>query len=188
MTAIDIVVLLAVGAMALLGLKNGFVTEALSLLAWVLIVVALKLFHSPLTEALAGPVGTAGGAAVLAFAILVAAAWFGGRAAARAVGSRVRTGFLGPVDRALGFGFGALKGLILASLAFLLLMLVIDTVSGGPTKRPGWVVDSTTYPLLNWTSAGIADFVDRRRKGEPLFGEGDNASNAMIPADQIEIR
>ncbi len=29
---------------------------------------------------------------------------------------------------------------------------------------------STTYPLLNSTSATIADFVDRRRKGEPVFG------------------
>jgi len=27
-----------------------------------------------------------------------------------------------------------------------------------------------TYPMLDATSAGIADFVDRRRKGEPVFG------------------
>ena len=83
---------------------------------------------------------------------------------------------------ALGFGFGALKGLILASLVFLLATLVIDTMGGGPSRRPGWMTTSRTYPLLNATSASIADFVDRRRRGKPVFGantppsRSDNAS------------
>ncbi|MCW3837576.1 CvpA family protein [Sphingomonas canadensis] len=183
-SALDMIVLLGVGAAAAFGFMRGFVTEALSLLAWVLIVIALKLFHAPLAEALAKPVGTAGGAAVLSFVILAGAAYFGGRMGARAIGAQVRTGVLGPIDRALGLGFGAVKGLILASLGFLLLMLVIDTLGGGPKHRPDWVVDSRTYPLLNWTSAGIADFVDRRRRGEPVFGGEDNAA----AGNAIEIR
>jgi membrane protein required for colicin V production len=147
------------------------VTEVLALLVWVVIVLALKLFHSPLTELLARPVGTAQGAAVLAFAILSGVTYFGGRLVANSVGSRTRSSFLGPVDRALGLGFGALKGLILVSLAFLMLVLVIDTVRGGPAKRPAFLTTSVTYPLLNATSASIADFVDRRRRGEPVFGD-----------------
>ena len=88
---------------------------------------------------------------------------------------RTRTSILGPVDRALGFGFGALKGLILASLAFLLAALLVDTARGGPARRPAWMTDSRCYNLLNATSAGIADFVDRRRRGLPVFG-----SRAML--------
>ena len=91
-------------------------------------------------------------------------------AALDAIGSRTRTGLLGPIDRALGLGFGALKGLIMVSLGFLLVTLAIDTVSGGPAKRPDWMTDARTYPLLNATSSAIADFVDRRRRGEPVFG------------------
>ena len=169
-TALDVIVLLAIGAAAILGLARGFVTEVLALLAWVLIVLALKFFHTPLAQLLAKPVGTAQGAAVLSFAILAGVTYFGGRLIANSVGSRARDSFLGPLDRALGFGFGALKGLILVSLAFLLLVLVIDTVRGGRAKRPEWMTGSTTYPLLDSTSATIADFVDRRRKGEPVFG------------------
>ena len=177
MTGLDIIVLLAIGGSAVLGAMRGFVTEVLALLVWVVIVLALKLFHSPLAELLAGPVGTVQGAAVLAFVILAGVTYFGGRLVANSVGSRTRSSFLGPVDRALGLGFGALKGLILVSLAFLMLVLVIDTVRGGPAKRPDWIRTSMTYPLLNATSAGIADFVDRRRKGEPVFGErADNGS------------
>ena len=76
-----------------------------------------------------------------------------------------------------GLRSGALKGLIFASLAFLLVVLVIDTMGGGPAQRPDWITTSRVYPLLDSTSARIADLVDRRRKGKPVFGS-DNASDA----------
>ncbi|WP_188055766.1 CvpA family protein [Sphingosinithalassobacter sp. CS137] len=178
LTALDIIVLLAIGGSAVLGLWRGFVTEVLALLAWLFIVVAIRFFHTPLAQALAEPVGTVQGAAVLAFAIIAGVTYFGGRMVANAIGSRTRQSFLGPIDRALGLGFGALKGLVLVSLAFLLLALLIDTVRGGPAQRPDWITTSTTYPLLNNTSASIADFVDRRRRGEPVFGPEENETNA----------
>ncbi|WP_085810617.1 CvpA family protein [Sphingomonas sp. TZW2008] len=170
LNGLDIAVLTAVGGSALLGLKRGFVTEVLALFAWVAVVFAVKIFHLPLAKALTAPIGTASGAASLAFVLLGGATYVFGRIIANAVGGRVRSSVLGPVDRALGFGFGALKGLILASLAFLLLVLVLDTIGGGPTRRPLWIKEARTYPLLNATSAAIADFVDRRRRGQPVFG------------------
>ncbi len=176
LTGLDIIVLLAIGGAGVLGFMRGFVTEVLALLAWVLVVLAIKLFHAPLAELLTGVIGTVQGASVLAFAILAGATYFGGRLLANAVGSRTRESFLGPIDRSLGLGFGALKGLILVSVAFLLLVLVLDTMGGGPAKRPEWIKSSTTYPLLNATSASIADVVDRRRKGLPVFGGEDKSS------------
>lgn len=171
LTAIDIIVLIAVGGAAVLGVMRGFVTEVLSLMAWLLVVVALKFLHTPLASVLADAVGTVQGAAVLAFALIAGIAFFGGRLVANAIGSRTRSGLLGPIDRALGFGFGAVKGLILVSLGFLLVTLAVDTVGGGPSERPDWMTQSRTYPLLNATSASIAEFVDKRRRGEPVFGE-----------------
>lgn len=170
LTAIDVIVLLVVGATGVMGFLKGFVTEVLSLFAWVAIVAAIKLFHLPLAQALAPTIGTGSGSAVLAFALIAGIFYFGGRLVARAIGARTRESILGPLDRVLGLGFGLIKGLILTSLAFVLLMLVVDTVGGGPSRRPGWVRDSVTYPLLNATSASIADMVARRRRGEPVFG------------------
>ena len=184
LTSLDVVVLLAVGGAAVLGGIRGFVTEVLSLFAWVAIVAALKLFHIPLAQSLTGVIGTVSGAAVLAFAIIAGVTYFGGKLVARAIGARTRTSVLGPVDRALGFGFGALKGLILASLVFLLAALVVDTVSGGPSRRPLWMTQSRTYPLLNATSAGIADFVDRRRRGLPVFGARPKPAAAAPTSNQ----
>lgn len=167
---LDIIILVVVGVSAALGAKRGFVAEVLTLFAWVAIVFALKIFHLPLSRALAGYVGTGSGATVLAFVLLAGVTYLAGKMIANAIGARTRTSVLGPVDRALGFGFGALKGLILASLAYLLVVLVLDTLGGGPTRRPAWLVEARTYPLLNATSASIADVVDRRRKGQPIYG------------------
>ncbi|MEH3047720.1 CvpA family protein [Sphingomonas adhaesiva] len=166
---LDIIVLALVALTALFGARRGFVGEVLALFAWVAMVFALKLFHLPLARALAGIVGTASGAAVLAFVLLAGGSYVAGKLVVGAISRRTRTSVLGPIDRALGFGFGALKGVILASLAYLFVVLVLDVMGGGPTRRPGWLVQARSYPLLSATSAGIADFVDRRRKGEPVF-------------------
>ena len=186
LSGLDIVVLIGVGAAAALGWVRGFVTEVLSLMAWVLVVIALKVIHGPATAVLTGIVGTSSGAAVLAFVLIAGIAYFGGRMLARALGARTKQSILGPLDRAMGFGFGALKGLILASLAFLAMVLVLDTVDGGPRQRPLWLTKSRTYPLLNATSAYVADFVAKRRQGVAMFGS-DNASdvadNASGPVD-----
>ncbi|PAX08515.1 CvpA family protein [Sphingomonas lenta] len=185
LTSLDIFVLIVVAGAALLGLKRGFVYEVLALFAWVAVVFAIKLFHLPLSRVLAGTVGTPAGGATLAFALLAGGTWFGGRLVANAIGNRTKSSVLGPVDRALGFGFGALKGLIIASLLFLLMTLLFDFVGGGPRGRPAWMRDSRTYPLLNATSAGIADFVDRRRKGQPVFGKrkAEPVENTTEPAE-----
>jgi membrane protein required for colicin V production len=171
LTALDIVVLLLVGGAAVLGVMRGFVHEILSLGVWVLVVLGLKFAHTPLTAALADVVGSTGGAAVLAFALISGILYFGGKLIANRVGKGVRTSMIGPVDRALGFGFGALKGLIFASLLFLLLVLVTDTFGGGPRERPEWVTTARTYPLLNATSGSVSDFIERRRRGESIFAD-----------------
>lgn len=173
MTALDIIVLILVGGAALLGYARGFTTEALSLIAWIFAVIAVRLFHAPVTEYLVGPIGTRGGAAVLALALVFGVTFLIGRLTASAVGRRMRQSALGAFDRVLGIGFGALKGLIIAGVLFLLASLVYDTAFGGRSQRPDWMTESRTYPLLDATSRALVDFVAARRDAG-----SDNASNA----------
>jgi membrane protein required for colicin V production len=84
--------------------------------------------------------------------------------AGNALGKRARASLLGPFDRVLGFGFGALKGVVIATVLFLFLMLVYDTVYGGKAVRPTWMTDSRTYPLLRASSEAMVDFVAKRRE------------------------
>lgn len=170
MTALDILVLLLVGVLGIRGGARGFVTEAMSLVAWVAAIAAVKVFHAPISAGLVNIVGTEGGAAVLAFAIIFGVTFMVGRYVANRIGNVSKSSALGAFDRLLGFGFGALKGLIGASLIFLFASLIYDTVYGGRSERPDWMIESRTYPLLNATSRALVDFVNDRRKsgGEPV--------------------
>ncbi len=168
MTALDIIVLILVGGVGVRGLMRGFVAEAMSLVAWIAAIAAVKLLHAPVAEALAKPVGTEGGAAVLAFAVIFGLTFLAGRMVANRMGSASRSSALGGFDRLLGFGFGAMKGLIGATLIFLMASLVYNTFYGGLAERPDWMTNSRTYPLLNATSRALVDFVEQRQKaGDP---------------------
>ncbi|MGA9582871.1 MAG: CvpA family protein [Allosphingosinicella sp.] len=171
MTALDVIVLLLVGWNLVRGAMKGFVGEVLSLAAWIVAIVALKLFHTPATGALEGAVGTRSGAAVLAFALVFGIVFIAGKLVARQVGGGVRRSVIGPIDRILGGGFGALKGIILATLLYLGANLVYDTIWGAQSERPAWMADSRTYPLLYASGRAIVDFVDWRRgaPAEPRY-------------------
>lgn len=156
--------LLLVGGLGFRGVQNGFVTETLSLASWVLAIIAVKLLHGKATAALVDRVGTAAGASVLAFALIFGGTYFLGRYVANRVGGASKSSMLGPFDRVLGLGFGALKGLIGGSILFLFASLVYDTVYGGKSERPAWMAESRSYPLLNATSHALVDIVDERRK------------------------
>lgn len=162
MTALDIFVLLLMGGSGVLGFKRGFVTESLSLGAWVLAVATVKVFHTPLSARLVDTVGTESGASALAFAVIFGAAMFIGRMVARKIGGETKSSFIGSFDRVLGFGFGAVKGLLLATIVFLFFALVSDMLRG-QAHRPEWMTQSRTYPLLRASGEALVGFVNERR-------------------------
>ena len=164
LTTLDILVLLLVGGGAIVGALRGFVTEVLSLFAWVAVIIAVRMAHMPVTLLLMPHVGTPTAASVLAFALIFGVVFVAGKMVAGSIGRRTRQSVLGPLDRLLGFGFGALKGLIGATLLFLLANLATDTLYGGGAARPEWMIGSRTFPLLNASSRAIVDFVAMRQK------------------------
>ncbi len=175
LSALDIIVILLVGAGLVFGFLRGFTFEILSLLAWFMAIIALRYFHEPVRDMLVGPVGTVAGASVLSFVLVFGIVFIAGKLASRRVGGRIRKSVVGPVDRVLGSGFGALKGLIGATLLYLAANLVYDTIWGRAAERPEWMAQSRTYPLLHASGAAIVDLVEARRGPE---SEQDAQSNA----------
>ena len=171
MSALDIFVILLLGGGAAIGFVRGFVHEVLSLFAWIVAIAMLKLFHEQLWEGLTPSVGTSSGAAVLAFALLFVPSFFFVRLLARSIGGKTRRSLLGPVDRLLGGGFGMLKGLLGATLFFLLANLATDMVYGPQADRPEWMTRSRTFPLLNASGRAIVDWVEARRLHVNKVGE-----------------
>ena len=163
LTAMDIIVFLLIGGGAVIGVMRGFVMEVLSLFAWAAAIFALKLLHGPVANLFVHVVKSPSGASVLSFVLVFAAVFFGGKMIAASLGRRTKKSVLGSVDRALGLGFGALKGLLIATVIFLGVNLVYDTIYGGASERPAFVRNSRTYPLLNASGRAVVDWVQRRR-------------------------
>jgi membrane protein required for colicin V production len=165
MTALDIFVFLLLIGGAAVGFVRGFVHEVISLLAWIVAIAMLKLFHAQLWSGLENSFHTTPAAgAVLAFALLFVPTFLLVKLLARSIGGRTRCSpVLGPIDRVLGGGFGLLKGLLGATLFFLLANLATDMVYGPQADRPQWMTRSRSYPLLNASGRAIVDWVEARK-------------------------
>lgn len=162
MMAFDVVVLLIAGVAAVGGFMRGFVQEVLSLAAWMLAVLAIRFVHPLLTAQLQTVFSSETGAAVLAFALLLLVPYAGMKLIARWAGGASRNSVLGPIDRLLGFGFGAIKGLIIVVLGFSVLVLGYDTVWGAG-GRPDWITQSRSYPFVNAASDELVQMIADRR-------------------------
>ena len=162
MTALDMALLLLMGGMAVMGFLRGFVQEVLSLVAWGVAVIAVRLFLAPVTDLAGLWIGAGAAASLFAFAGLFALTFFAGKLIAGKVGQGVRSSVIGSVDRVLGAGFGALKGLVIATLAFLAFSLCYQFFFGKEGGLPGWISTSRSFPLLNASGDAMSQMMRNR--------------------------
>lgn len=163
MSGFDIIVWLVVGAAALGGLSRGFVQEILSLCAWLVAIIAIRLFHNDLSLALTGETFSETSAAILAFVILLFVPYGAVRMLATKLGKKSRQSVLGPVDRVLGLGFGAVKGIMLVVVGFSLLVLGYDMV-WGEAGRPLWLREARSYQFVDAASRALVEIIAERRE------------------------
>jgi membrane protein required for colicin V production len=163
MTVFDIIVLVVVGVAAIGGFMRGFVQEVLSLASWILAVAAIHYLHTDLTAVIARFIGTPTSAAMLAFALLLLIPYAAMKLIAGLVGQASRNSIIGPIDRALGVGFGTVKGVIIVVIGFSLLVLGYDTV-WGQDGRPEWITNARTYPFVNAASDEMVQLIKMRRQ------------------------
>lgn len=161
MTGFDILVLLIVGVTAVGGFLRGFVQEVLSLAAWILAIFAIHYLHPDLTVFFDRYVGPVPPAALLAFAMLLLVPYAAMKLIASRMGAASRTSLLGPIDRVLGFGFGAVKGVIIAVMAFSVLVLGYDSVWGA-AGRPTWIVNARTYDFIDASADKLVLLIEER--------------------------
>ena len=162
MGSFDILVLVIVGVAAVGGFMRGLVQEMLSLAAWFLAVFAIHYLHTRLYESLRDWIGSGTPVAILAFVLLLLIPYAAMKLIAGRAGETSRASFLGPIDRVLGFGFGAIKGAIVVVVAFSVLVLGYDSV-WGVAGRPNWITSARTYPLVNAGADSLVQMIEDRR-------------------------
>ncbi len=177
MAIFDIIVLIIVGVAAIGGFMRGLVQEVLSLAAWMLSAFAIYYLHSPLTDGLRDFIDADPGTPILAFALLLLIPYAAMKVIANNVGEASRNSILGPIDRVLGFGFGAVKGALIVVFAFSVLALGFDTVWGFK-GRPTWITTARTYPAADAFSRQLVSAIAERRA---------KLSDEEEPADEASL-
>ncbi|MFA6220315.1 MAG: CvpA family protein [Erythrobacter sp.] len=162
MAGFDLLVLLIVGIAAVGGFMRGLVQEVFSLAAWVLAAFAIRYLHTPLTLAMQEMVGGDVTTSLLAFALLLLIPYAAMIVIANNASPVSKNSLLGPIDRILGFGFGALKGVLITVLAFSLLVLGYDTV-WSYKGRPAWMTTGRSYDLIDAGSRSLVEVLAERR-------------------------
>ncbi len=175
MTGFDFIVLLIVVVAATGGYMRGFLQEILSLASWILAAFAIRYMHTPLTLVMQDYIGQNVTTSVLSFTLLLLIPYAAMKVIASNVGMASRSSVLGPIDRVLGIGFGALKGLVIAVIAFSVLVLGYDSV-WDYRGRPIWITTAKSYELVDAGSRSVVEVLAQRRA--KLLGEEAAAAKA----------
>ncbi|MCB1488243.1 MAG: CvpA family protein [Bauldia sp.] len=141
-TVLDVIVLVVVLISAVLAMVRGFVREVLSVASWVAAAAAAYYFYKSLLPLVAPyfdnkTLATIVSAAIIFFVALIVASYITMKISDFVIDSRV-----GAVDRAFGFIFGAVRGVLLLVIALLFFNWLVPA-------PPAWVADARTKPFLD---------------------------------------
>lgn len=179
MAGLDFIVLIIVAVAAIGGFMRGFVQEVLSLAAWILAAFSVHILHPLLTAQMREFYASEPTVSLLAFALLLLIPYAAMKVIAGNVSGASEGAVLGPVDRVLGFGFGAVKGALIAVFAFSVMALGFDA-SWGYAGRPNWITWARTYPAADSFSRELVPLIAERR--EQLRRERDAQEKAASRA------
>jgi membrane protein required for colicin V production len=173
MTLFDLIVLGVLALSALVGFVRGAVREVVTVAAFVLAaivsVVSLRLTAGLARSAIDPDWAAVGVAIVVVFVIVYIAL----RVLGASLTKSVQASAAGPVDRAVGVGFGLVRGLVFLGVVHLVLHAVT------PRDRiPGWIENAAAYPLTSATAGGL----------RVLAREGSGQAGRFGPAIQKAVR
>jgi membrane protein required for colicin V production len=162
MAGLDVIILVIVGVAAIGGFLRGLVQEVLSLASWIFAAFAVHFLHPQLTPPLSDLFNSARLTPVLAFVLLLLIPYAAMKLIAGNISEASDGAILGPIDRVLGFGFGAVKGALIAVFAFSVLVLGFDE-SWGYKGRPNWITTARTYSAADAFSRQLVPMIAVRR-------------------------
>jgi membrane protein required for colicin V production len=175
MALLDILVVIIVGVAAIGGFMRGLVQEVLSLAAWMMAAFSVHFLHPPITATLRSVYNVDPGTPLLSFAVLLLIPYAAMKVIAGTVSGVSEGAILGPIDRVLGFGFGAIKGALIAVFAFSVLVLGFDD-GWGYKGRPNWITTARTYAAADAFSRQLLPVIAFRREQLRLESEARDAA------------
>jgi len=161
---IDVVVVAIIIASTVYAAYRGFVSETLSIFAWIAAAFA-TLYFGPwlvhLTRDMISPswLGVVVGYGAVFLVVLIPLSFMSYR-----LSEGVKKSQVSPIDRALGGAFGVVRGLAIIGIAYLIFSVIVPIPS-----QPGWIAHARLLPLIQGSAEVVASLVpdqhmDRRER------------------------
>ncbi len=183
---LDLGVIGVVFVSAILSLMRGFTREVLAIGSWVAAAAAAYYFYPQLLPYLSNisllktkPVfAAAAAAAIVFFVTLIIVSLFTVRLSDAILDSKI-----GALDRSLGFVFGAVRGFLLAVVAFAIFNWLV-----GDKQQPDWVQNAKTRPMLTESAERIVALLpeDAASTLETWIKSKTAPTGADAPADEAK--
>jgi membrane protein required for colicin V production len=184
LTAFDIAVLLVIALSVLISLMRGVTREALSIASWLGAGLLAWYGFGYARELARQTIETAWLADAAALGLVFIVPLIGFKLLAAMIADRLPGGSIGVLDRTLGMAFGAARGAVIVSAAYLGLTMALT-----PDEQPAWIRDALVLPYVQEGAGLLRRFVPAtlaeqtrgaaeaaRRHGETL---GDLSRSAM---------
>jgi membrane protein required for colicin V production len=176
LTLLDLVVLGVTLFSAVLAMVRGFSREVLAVASWAAAAIAAFMFYKPVVPLVqpyisSTTVATIAAAAAVFVVVLIIVTLITMKIADFIIDSKV-----GALDRALGFVFGAARGLLLLVVAMLFFnWLVAD-------NQPEWVANAKSKPWLDQWGQQLIAAMPEDPQGEIMRRINPDAANAPANA------
>jgi membrane protein required for colicin V production len=153
-SAVDLIAILVVLTSAVYAMWKGFISETLSIIAWAAAAFASLYFGPWAGDRLQGLITIPWLASLAGYGIVFLVVFAPLSFASYRVAQRVQQSPVGPIDRILGTAFGAVRGLALLGLAYLVFTAFVPIRS-----QPGWLTTARTLPLIQSSSEVLLSLV-----------------------------
>ncbi len=151
---IDWAILIVIGLSAGISLLRGFVREALSLAGWILAFFVAKGFYQEFSSLLESSIETPSLRYAVSWAVLFVLTLTISGLINYILSQLIEKAGLSGMDRIMGMAFGALRGVLLVSVAVLLLREFT------PVEQDNWWVKSELIPHVELLGNWFYDQVD----------------------------
>ena len=143
LTAFDVAVLIVVALSVLISLMRGVTREALSIASWIGAGLLAWYGFGYAQELARQTIETNWLADAAALGLVLVVPLIGFKLLAAMIADRLPGGSIGVLDRVLGMAFGAARGAVIASVAYLGLTMAL-----APDEQPDWMREALVRPYV----------------------------------------
>ncbi|WP_346432532.1 MULTISPECIES: CvpA family protein [unclassified Roseitalea] len=138
---------------AVLAMVRGFSREVLSIASWVAAAAAAYFFYQPLTPFVLNYVDNELIAQLIAAGIVFMVALIVATVLTMRIADMIIDSRIGPLDRSLGFVFGAVRGILVAAVAIWFLNFFIGD------REIAWIDGAKSKPFLDQVANGLENLL-----------------------------